>query len=41
VWLVDPQSRRLDVCDDVGLHEVASLALPEIGLELDAAVAFD
>jgi Uma2 family endonuclease len=41
VWLVDPESRRLYVCDDIGLREVASLTLPEFGLEVTAGVAFD
>ena len=41
VWLVDPESRRLYACDDAGLREVASLVLPEFGLEVTAGVAFD
>jgi hypothetical protein len=36
-----PESRRLYVCDDVGLREIASLALPEFGLAVTADVAFD
>jgi Uma2 family endonuclease len=33
VWLVDPYSRRMYSCDP-GLTEVATLRLPEIGVEL-------
>jgi Uma2 family endonuclease len=33
VWLVDPYSRRMYRCEP-GLTEVATLALPEIGVEL-------
>ena len=40
VWLVDPQSRRLYTCD-AGLTEVASLAVPELGLEITPDLIFD
>jgi Uma2 family endonuclease len=40
VWLVDPQSRRMYTCDN-GLAEVASLAVPELGVELQPTDMFE
>ena len=40
VWLIDPYLRRLYKCDE-GLAEVASLALPEFGVELTPAELFE
>jgi len=39
VWLVDPHSQRFYVCD-AGLHEVESLAIPEMQIELTKANMF-
>ena len=33
VWLVDPHAKRMYICDQ-GLMEVASLLIPELGLEV-------
>jgi Uma2 family endonuclease len=33
VWLVEPHGKRLYLCDN-GLMEVASLHIPELGIEL-------
>jgi Uma2 family endonuclease len=40
VWLVDPHSRRLYNCD-TGLTEVASFAVPELGVKLGPVEIFD
>ena len=40
VWLVDPHARRFYTCDE-GLTEVSSLTVPELGMELTAALAFE
>ena len=40
VWLVDPHSRRLYICDS-GLTEVTSLAIPELNLQLASLDIFD
>jgi Uma2 family endonuclease len=40
VWLVDPHSRRMYTCD-AGLTEVATLAVPELGMEITPAQIFD
>ncbi len=40
VWLVDPHSRRFYTCDDK-LMEVATLQVPELGLEVTPERIFD
>lgn len=40
VWLVDPHSSRMYTCD-AGLMEVATLRIPELGIELTPAEIFD
>jgi Uma2 family endonuclease len=40
VWLVDPQSRRMYSCDN-GFAEVTSLAVPELGVEIQPADIFE
>jgi Uma2 family endonuclease len=40
VWLVDPQSRRMYSCDN-GFAEVTSLAVPELGVEVQPADIFE
>jgi Uma2 family endonuclease len=40
VWLVDPHSKRMYVCD-AGLTEVATLPIPELGIELTPADIFE
>jgi len=40
VWLADPRGRRLYECD-AGLHEVDVLRLPDLGIEVTPADAFD
>jgi Uma2 family endonuclease len=40
VWLVDPHSKRMYTCKD-GLTEVATLAVPELGIELVPADLFE
>lgn len=40
VWLVDPHGKRLYICDK-GLMEVASLNVPELGIELLPGRLFD
>jgi Uma2 family endonuclease len=40
VWLVDPHSERLYTCDP-GLREVATLRIPELGIELQPADIFE
>jgi len=39
-WLVDPHGRRFYTCDD-GLKEVATLTVPELGLEVRPEDAFE
>jgi Uma2 family endonuclease len=40
VWLVDPHAKRLYTCD-AGLVEVATLRIPELGVEVTPADIFD
>ncbi len=40
VWLVDPYSKRMYTCDG-GLTEVHALAVPELGVELNASDVFE
>jgi Uma2 family endonuclease len=40
VWLVDPHSERLYICDS-GLKEVKSFAIPELDIELAATQIFN
>jgi len=40
VWLVDPHSKRMYTCDSV-LTEVATLRIPELGLEVTPADVFE
>jgi Uma2 family endonuclease len=40
VWLVDPHSRRLYICDS-GLTEVKSFAVPEPGIEIGPTHIFN
>jgi Uma2 family endonuclease len=40
VWLCEPHSRRLYVCEP-GLVEVASLAIPELGVEITPGQIFE
>jgi len=40
VWLVDPWTRKLHVCDNTGLHEVVALEAPEFSLKFAAADIF-
>jgi Uma2 family endonuclease len=40
VWLPDPRERRLHTCDQ-GLSEVATLSIPELGIELGPDQAFE
>ena len=40
VWLVDPHSRRLYICDP-GLTEVNSFSVPQLGITLETAQIFD
>ena len=40
VWLVEPHLKRLYICDK-GLMEVASLQIPEFGIELLPGGIFD
>ena len=40
VWLVDPHSKRMYTCE-AGLVEVATLKLPEFGLEVTPADIFE
>jgi len=40
VWLVDPHAKRLYACD-ARLVEVATLRIPELGVEVTAADIFD
>lgn len=40
VWLVDPWTRKLHVCDHAGLHEVVALEAPEFGIKFSAADIF-
>ena len=40
VWLVDPHSKRLYTCE-AGLTEVATLKIPELGIEVTPADIFE
>ena len=40
VWLVDPHSKRMYTCNE-GLLEVATLRIPELGVELKPADIFE
>ena len=40
IWLVDPHAKRLYTCD-AGLVEVATLKIPELGVEVTPADLFD
>ncbi len=40
VWLVDPHSKRMYICDGE-LTEVQALAVPELGVELKASDVFE
>ena len=40
VWLVDPHSKRMYTCN-AGLLEVATLRIPELGVELKPADIFE
>ena len=40
VWLVDPHSRRLYICDS-GLTEVKSFTIPVLGIEIDPTQIFN
>lgn len=39
VWLVDPHAQRFYICES-GLHEVESLTIPEMGIELTKSSLF-
>jgi Uma2 family endonuclease len=40
VWLVDPHAKRMYTCD-AGLTEVATLNIPELGIEVTPADIFE
>jgi Uma2 family endonuclease len=40
VWLVDPHSQRM-YTSEAGLHEVPSLPVPELGVEVTASDVFE
>ena len=40
VWLVDPHAQRMYVCAD-GLHEVATLTIPELGITVQPSDIFE
>jgi len=39
VWLVDPHAQRFYICE-AGLHEVESLTIPEMSIELTKSALF-
>jgi Uma2 family endonuclease len=40
IWLVDPWTRKLHVCDHAGLHEVVALEATEFGVRFSAGDIF-
>jgi Uma2 family endonuclease len=40
VWLIDPWTRKLHICGETGMHEVAAFEAPEFAVRLSAAEIF-
>jgi len=41
IWIVDPQTRKLSVYGETGLHEVRSLEIAEFGISFSLAQVFE